>query len=94
MSINDHYDDAEEPVKPKHRNGKPQPASMSMFEWAMELERGEGDGRRETLDRTYTGEAAANSAAASLVPHVSRPFAFQNGLSLCAKPRMQAFLVA
>ena len=29
----------EEPVKPKSRNGKPQPASMSMFEWAMELER-------------------------------------------------------
>ena len=29
---------AEEPVRPKRRNGKPQPASMSMFEWAMELE--------------------------------------------------------
>ena len=29
---------AEEPVKPKRRNGKPQPASMSIFEWAMELE--------------------------------------------------------
>ena len=29
---------AEEPVKPKRRNGKPQPASMSMFEWAAELE--------------------------------------------------------
>ncbi len=29
---------AEEPVKPK-RNGKPQPASLSMFEWAMEQER-------------------------------------------------------
>ena len=29
---------AEEPVKPKRRNGKPQPASMSMFEWALELE--------------------------------------------------------
>ncbi len=28
-----------EPVKPKRRNGKPQPASMSMFEWAMEQER-------------------------------------------------------
>ena len=28
-----------EPVKPK-RNGKPQPASLSMFEWAMEQERG------------------------------------------------------
>ncbi len=27
-----------EPVKPKRRNGKPQPATMSMFEWAMELE--------------------------------------------------------
>ena len=29
----------EEPIKPKRRNGKPQPASMSMFEWAMEQER-------------------------------------------------------
>ena len=29
---------AEEPVKPKRRNGKPQPASLSMFEWAMEQE--------------------------------------------------------
>ncbi len=28
-----------EPVRPKRRNGKPQPASMSMFEWAMEQER-------------------------------------------------------
>ena len=28
-----------EPVKPKRRNGKPQPASMSMFEWAMEQEK-------------------------------------------------------
>ena len=52
---NGHYDDeapepqqslfswaefmAEEPVKPKRRNGKPQPATRSMFEWAMELER-------------------------------------------------------
>ena len=30
---------AEEPVRPKRRSGKPQPASMSMFEWAAELER-------------------------------------------------------
>ena len=51
---NGHHDDAgepqqslfswaefmvEEPVKPNRRNGKPQPASMSMFEWAMEVER-------------------------------------------------------
>ena len=28
-----------EPVKPKRRNGKPQPASLSMFEWAIEQER-------------------------------------------------------
>ena len=33
----------EEPVKPKRKNGKPQPASMSMFEWALELEQ-----KRET----------------------------------------------
>ena len=30
---------AEEPVKPKGRKSKPQPATLSMFEWAMELER-------------------------------------------------------
>ena len=30
---------AEEPVKPKGRSRKPQPASTSLFEWAMELER-------------------------------------------------------
>ena len=30
---------AEAPVKPKRSNGKPQPASLSMFEWAMEQER-------------------------------------------------------
>ena len=30
---------AEEPVKPKRRNGKPQAATISMFEWAAELER-------------------------------------------------------
>ncbi len=29
---------AEEPEKPKRKNGKPQPASLSMFEWAMERE--------------------------------------------------------
>ncbi|MYD96212.1 MAG: hypothetical protein F4X98_02345 [Gammaproteobacteria bacterium] len=28
-----------EPTKPKRRNEKPQPASLSMFEWAMEQER-------------------------------------------------------
>ncbi len=35
-----------EPVKPKRRNGKPQPATMSMFEWAMELEE---ERERETV---------------------------------------------
>ncbi len=30
---------AEEPAKPKRGNGKPQPATLSMFEWAMEQER-------------------------------------------------------
>ena len=28
-----------EPVTPKRKNGKPQPASLSMFEWALEQER-------------------------------------------------------
>ena len=36
----------DEPVKPKRRNGKSQPASMSMFEWAMELEQ---ERERETV---------------------------------------------
>ena len=35
---------AEEPVKPKRRNGKPQPATKSLFEWGMELEQ-----ERETV---------------------------------------------
>ena len=30
---------AEEPVKPRGRKSKPQPATLSMFEWAMEQER-------------------------------------------------------
>ena len=29
---------AEEPVKPKCGNGKPQPATPSLFEWALSLE--------------------------------------------------------
>ena len=29
---------AEEPPKPSRRNGKPQPASLSLFEWALSLE--------------------------------------------------------
>ena len=29
---------AEEPVKPKGRSRKPQPATASLFEWALELE--------------------------------------------------------
>ena len=29
---------AEEPVKPKGRTSKPQPATLSMFEWALEME--------------------------------------------------------
>ena len=44
---------ADEPVKPKGR----QPATLSMFEWAMSMEqsrRGRA-GRRRTLDRTDTG---------------------------------------
>ncbi len=30
---------AAEPMKPRRRNGKPQPATLSIFEWAMEQER-------------------------------------------------------
>ena len=29
---------AEEPAKPARRNGKPKPATLSMFEWALSLE--------------------------------------------------------
>ena len=35
---NDHHDEAEEPVKPRGRGRKPQPATLSMFEWALTLE--------------------------------------------------------
>ena len=31
---------AEEPVKPRGRKQKPQPATLSMFEWALEMEQG------------------------------------------------------
>ena len=50
---------AEEPVKPRGRGGKPQPASLSMFEWAMEHGAGDrgGPGRRGTLDRKGTGRS-------------------------------------
>ena len=37
---------AEEPVKPKRRNGKPQPATPSLFDWAMELEQ---ERKKETV---------------------------------------------
>ena len=30
---------AEEPVKPKRKNGNPRPATLSMFEWALEQEK-------------------------------------------------------
>ena len=36
---NGHHDEAEEPVKPRGRKSKPQPATLSMFEWAVEQER-------------------------------------------------------
>ena len=29
---------AEEPVKPKSRKRKPQPAALSMFEWVLSIE--------------------------------------------------------
>jgi hypothetical protein len=32
---------AEEPVKPSRRNGKQKPATLPMFEWALEQERAE-----------------------------------------------------
>ena len=58
---------AEEPVKANGRKRKAQPATLSMFEWAMEHGAGETGraGRRRTLDRRGTGEAVANGAAAS-----------------------------
>ena len=41
---------AEEPVKPKGRSRKPQPATPSMFEWALTLEEA---GRRRKLIGLY-----------------------------------------
>ena len=71
---NDHHDDeadrpqqslfswaefmADEPVKPKGRSRKPQPATLSMFEWALTLEhereliRSARDARAQTQGRT------------------------------------------
>ncbi len=63
---------AEEPVKPKGRSRKPQPASMSMFEWAMEQEREKGADRRRTLDPT-SGERAWRVVVLSLPTHLCGP---------------------
>ena len=41
---------AEGPVKPKHRNGKPQPASMSMFERALQFINRRGRRSRSVRD--------------------------------------------
>ena len=58
---------AEEPVKPKGRGRKPQPAAASLFEWALEMEqeREEEPVRRGTLGRKGTGEVAAHGATTS-----------------------------
>ena len=37
---------AEEPVKPKGRNRKPNPATASLFDWALDMEQE----REESLD--------------------------------------------
>ncbi|MYA59614.1 MAG: hypothetical protein F4X40_03520 [Chloroflexi bacterium] len=48
---------AEGPVKPKRRNGKPQPASMSMFEWALQFINRRGRrSRSRNIDRKCAGE--------------------------------------
>ena len=44
---------AEEPVKPR-RNGKPQPATLSMFEWAMSMEQE----KKSTTGTHYSGRSA------------------------------------
>ena len=44
---------AEEPQKPARRNGKPKPATLSMFEWALSLEE-EKDGSNGVLKGTRT----------------------------------------
>ena len=59
---------AEEPVKPKGRGRKPQPAATSLFEWALDCgagKRGDRAGRRGALDRNIQGEVVATSATTS-----------------------------
>ena len=58
---------AEEPVKPKGRGRKPQPAATSLFEWALGNGAGKRGraGRRGALGRNTQGEVVAKSAMAS-----------------------------
>ena len=62
---------AEEPVKPKRRGRKPQPAALSMFEWALNMEQ-----EREPVGAgRYTwGEAIADVAMASPAQPCVGPF--------------------
>ena len=65
---------AAEPVKPKRKNGKPRPATLSMFEWAMEQEREVGVGGRGTLVSGGTGEVIGHESVASPARRCMRPF--------------------
>ena len=56
---------AEEPVKANGRKRKAQPASLSMFEWALEQEREAEPVGARTLDRHSRERVAAKTAAAS-----------------------------
>ncbi len=50
---------AEEPVKPKGRKRKPQPATLLMFEWALPRARaGGGVGRYGTLTALIRGRSS------------------------------------
>ena len=69
---------AEDPVKPKGRSGKPRPATLSMFEWALTLEqeRGGRAGRREELDRSTWGEDTENRMSSPCQSMYATFFAF------------------
>ena len=78
---------AEEPVKPKGRGRKPQPAATSLFEWALEMEQEReaepvGQGARPDAK----GEGIANGAMPSPCWSCMRPFLRFSPLGSCVRP--------
>ena len=85
---------AEEPVKPKGRKSKPQPASLSMFEWALEQEREKepvGTGRYAATRQRggHLDSRVLPPASPCMQPFLRfrpRPLVHVCGLFCCRKP--------